>query len=218
MTYNVVSTGSSGNAVLINGGVLIDCGVPWKRLGPYASALRLVLLTHEHGDHFSPSTARALHKQRPGIRWGCCDWMVPHLLDAGVGWSVIDVYKPGRGDMYVNFLMLTPVEIPHNVQNCAYKITFIDDRHNGESIFYATDCATLDGVSAAGYGLYMIEANHGEEEIKERIQAKRAAGLYAYETEAARNHLSEEQALDWLARNMGPGSEYVFLHQHRERN
>ena len=34
MTYNIISTGSKGNAVVINGRILIDCGVPFKALEP----------------------------------------------------------------------------------------------------------------------------------------------------------------------------------------
>lgn len=48
MTYEVIATGSSGNAVLINNEILIDCGVSWKKIRPYAKKLKLVLLTHEH--------------------------------------------------------------------------------------------------------------------------------------------------------------------------
>lgn len=31
----IIATGSKGNAVLLSGGVLIDCGVPLKKLEPY---------------------------------------------------------------------------------------------------------------------------------------------------------------------------------------
>lgn len=48
MTYEVIATGSSGNAVLINNGILIDCGVSWKKIQPYTKRLKLVLLTHKH--------------------------------------------------------------------------------------------------------------------------------------------------------------------------
>lgn len=48
MTYEVIQTGSSGNAVLINNEILIDCGVSWKKIQPHAKKLKLVLLTHEH--------------------------------------------------------------------------------------------------------------------------------------------------------------------------
>ena len=76
MTYNIIATGSTGNAVLINDKILIDCGVPYKRLEPFVKGLKLVLLTHVHSDHFKPRTAAALHSERPALRFGCCPWMV----------------------------------------------------------------------------------------------------------------------------------------------
>lgn len=78
MMYDILATGSSGNAVVINGEILIDCGVPMKKLreSGYIKSLNLVLLTHSHGDHFNPATVRALHQERPALRWGCCEWMV----------------------------------------------------------------------------------------------------------------------------------------------
>lgn len=212
MTYEIIATGSSGNAVLINDAILIDCGVSWKKLEHYAKQIRLVLLTHEHGDHFKPSTVRALHRERPSVRFVCCDWMVKPLVDAGVSKMAIDVAPlVGSTIVYKSLdLSARPVSVPHNVKNCAWKI------YSGkECLFYATDCATLDGIEAKDFDIYMIEANHTKKEIAERIAAKDAAGQYAYEREAERNHLSQEQAMDWLAQNMGANSKYVFLHQHQ---
>lgn len=217
MTYNIIATGSSGNAVLINDAILIDCGVSWKKLEPYAKQIRLVLLTHEHGDHFKASTVRALHRERPSVRFACCEWMVKPLVDAGVGKDAIDVAEPtppgntSKALSYQNFAIVSPQPTQHNVKNCAWKIYI-----GKEWLFYATDCSTLDGIEAKDYDLYMIEANHTKKEIAERIAAKDAAGVYSYEREAARNHLSREQAMDWLAQNMGANSKYVFLHQHQD--
>ena len=50
--YEIIATGSDGNAVVINDIVLIDCGVPFKALKPYYKKLKLVLLTHIPADHF----------------------------------------------------------------------------------------------------------------------------------------------------------------------
>lgn len=210
MTYNIIATGSTGNAVLINDSILIDIGVPWKKIEPYANQVELVLTTHQHGDHFRPSTVRTFHKQHPATRWGCCEWMVGPLLEVGVDKRVIDVITPGWFQ-YGDGIMLKADEIPHNVRNCAWHVLA------GEALFYATDCSSLDGITARGCDLYMIEANHRSAEIEARIAAKRAAGEFAYEVEAAKNHLSEEQALDWLAANMGQKSRYVFLHGHRDK-
>lgn len=210
MTYDILATGSSGNAVVVNSEILIDCGVSMKKLreSGYIKGLKLVLLTHEHGDHFNAATVRALHKERPALRWGCCEWMVKKLLDAGVDKRVIDVYTPdlvyGYGDS-----MISPFSLVHDVPNCGYRILA------GKTIFYATDTGSLDHVEAKGYNLYLLEANHTRAEIEARIAEKQARGEFAYETRAAANHLSQEQALDWLARNAGPNSKYVFLHQHQ---
>lgn len=213
MTYNIISTGSKGNAVVINDRILIDCGVPFKVLEPVKNDLRLVLLTHIHGDHFNPRTVRALHKERHALRWGCCEWMVGPLLEAGVDKRRIDVYEQGIIFSY-NFCYdgfdVSPILLTHNVPNCGYRIY---DRR--EWLFYATDTGTLDGIEARGYDLYMIEANHTRAGIEARIEEKRAAGEFSYEWAAAQNHLSREQAEDWLYQQMGPNSRYVFLHQHQ---
>lgn len=216
MTFDILATGSTGNCVIINGEIAIDMGIPMKKLreSGYIKNLKLVLLTHQHGDHFNAATVRALHKERPALRWGCCEWMVPHLLEAGVDKRVIDVIATGEngasydegGGPYVE-----ADTIPHDAPNCCWHITF-----HGERLFYATDTSTLDHIEAKNYEYYLIEANHTRAEIEARIAEKQARGEFAYETRAAQNHLSQEQAMDWLARNAGPNSKYVFLHQHKE--
>ena len=220
MTFNVIATGSAGNAVVVNGNILIDCGVPFKVLSGVKKDLKLVLLTHAHGDHFRPRTVRALHKERPTLRWGCCEWMVPPLLEAGVDKRVIDVYDPDLPAflMYGPSLSVRPERLVHDVPNCGYHMIFTPEHGKRERLFYATDTATLDGVEAPGYDLYLIEANHTRDELEARAKAKREAGEFAYEYRAAANHLSQEQALDWLYSQMWPNSRYVFLHQHQERS
>lgn len=213
MNYEVIATGSTGNAVLINDRILIDCGVAWKKLGPYAKKIKLVLLTHIHGDHFKPSTVRSIHRERPSVRFGCCMWMAKALMEAGVRAGSIDILSSDYYSEYDGIARVQPVNTLHNVYNCAYRLVI-----DGKRVFYATDCSTLGGISAKDYDLYMIEANHTRADIEARISEKRAAGAYAYEIEAMRNHLSREQAEEWLALNAGPNSKYVFLHQHKEDN
>ena len=211
MTYNVIATGSTGNAVTVNEEILIDCGVPFKTLEPFIQPLKLVLLTHIHSDHFRPSTVAALHKARPALRWGCCPWMARPLLEAGVDKRCIDVFELGRIYRYDGICNVRPVALTHNVENCGYHLVI-----HGKRVFYATDTGTLSGIQARDYDLYLVEANHVQAEIEERIAQKQEAGEFAYEYAAARNHLSREQAEDWLYQNMGPNGRYVFLHGHKD--
>ena len=38
--YNIISTGSDGNATILEDFVLVDCGVPYKALEPYLGDYR----------------------------------------------------------------------------------------------------------------------------------------------------------------------------------
>lgn len=211
MRFDIIATGSSGNAVVLNGNILIDCGVPFNKLKNVKKDLKLVLLTHRHADHFNPRTVRALAKERPTLRWCCCEWMVEPLVEAGVDKRVIDVFDPDC-DYWYGLLHLSPVQLVHDAPNCGWRAGV-----DGEKIFYATDTGTLDGIEAKNYDLYLIEANYAKVDIEERIREKHAAGEFSYEYRAAANHLSEEQAIEWLHQNMGPNSKFVFLHQHKEK-
>lgn len=48
MEYEIIATGSAGNAVVLNKYVLIDIGVPFKALKSVYRDLKIVLLTHIH--------------------------------------------------------------------------------------------------------------------------------------------------------------------------
>lgn len=209
MNYNIISTGSKGNAVVLNNRLLIDCGVNYKQLSPYVSGLQLVLLTHIHGDHFYPSTIKKLAKMRPTLRFGCCDWLLKDLISCGVQKWRIDVFTPDLLNAYSDNLQITAVELTHDVPNCGYKI-FID----GEKIFYATDTNNLNGITAPEYDLYMIEANYEDDEIQERIRKKEESGQYAYEYEVLKNHLSKQKCDDFIVRNAGTKSKFIYMHGH----
>lgn len=210
--YHVISTGSKGNAVVINEFILVDCGVPFKSIKPFASKLKLVLLTHIHSDHFRPSTLRALSKERPTLRFACCSWLASDLVAAGVPAKNIDILEIGVMYGY-GICNVIPVALVHNVPNCGYKIHFPIGK-----VFYATDTNNLNGISARNYDLYMVEANHEEEAILKKIADKKAAGEYAYEVHAMRNHLSKDKCDDFIYRNIGQHGEYVYLHCHVEED
>lgn len=211
MKYNIIATGSQGNAVILNNFILIDCGVPFKALKDVYNDLQIVLLTHEHIDHLNKTTIRNLAKERPTLRFGCCEWLVPILVECNVSKRNIDVYEIGKIYDYKAF-KVSPIKLYHNVPNAGYRL-FFDDK----KAIYATDTAHLKGITAKDYNLYLIEANYEDEELQERINAKVEKGEYCYELNVENRHLSHEQASDFLLENMGKHSSYVFLHGHKEK-
>ena len=211
MDYHVIATGSTGNAVLIEKNVLIDAGVAYKKIEPYMGDIKLVLLTHVHSDHFKPSTVRRMALEKPLLRFGCGAFLAPELVKAGVPKQQIDILKPKMLYGY-GICNVIPVELVHDVPNFGYKLHYPTGK-----IFYATDTGSLSQVSAKGYDLYLVERNYDDAELRARMDEKLANGQYAYEQRALRYHLSEKKVNDWLYKNMGKNSEYVYLHCHVER-
>lgn len=48
MNYEIIASGSSGNALLIENKILIDCGVPFSKISSFYKDIKAVLLTHVH--------------------------------------------------------------------------------------------------------------------------------------------------------------------------
>lgn len=211
MNYNIIKTGSQGNAVVLNDYLMVDIGVSFKALNEVYKDLKIVLITHEHHDHIKRATVKKLAKERPTLRWACCDWLVPKLLECGVEQKNIDVLEIGKIYDYGAF-KVSPIKLYHDVPNCGFRLYFGDTK-----VFYATDTEHLNGIVAKDYDYYFIEANYVTSELEERIRQKQEAGEYSYEMNAAKRHLSHEQASAFLLENMRKDSEYVFLHGHIEK-
>lgn len=207
MTYKIINTGSDGNATIVEDTVLIDCGVSFKKIKPYIQKIQLVLLTHIHQDHFNKTTISRLAKDRPTLRFGCCEWLVQELINCGVAKGNIDVYILDKKAIYNNNLKVKPVKLYHDVPQCGYKIEI-----NNYKVFYATDTKTLEGIKAIGYDYYFVEANYvNDEELHGR-----AYNDY-YENRVKNTHLSKEYTTKWLLENMSDFSKYKFMHEHKEK-
>lgn len=162
-------------------------------------------------DHFKVNTIRTLAKERPTLRFGCCEWLVSNLIECGVNKRNIDLYETDKTYDY-GVCQITPVPLIHNAPNCGYKIIVGNDKY-----FYATDTNTLSHIDAVGYDVYLVEANYTEEDIYNRISEKIEKGQYAYEFDVLKNHLSKEKCDEWLSRNMDWNGSFIYMHQHVDK-
>ena len=208
MNYDIIATGSKGNATVIDTKILIDCGVPFKKLNRHYKNLSIVLLTHIHSDHFNKATIKKLAFERPLIRFGCGKHLVQALIDCKVPKRNIDVLEPNHTYEYGTFT-ICPVSLIHNVENIGYKITL-----GNEKMLYATDTNEISHISAKNFDYYFIEAKYPDDEIRERIEKKNISGEYAYEYGVLNNHLSNEKCDTWLLENIGDNSHVIYMHQH----
>lgn len=201
--YNVLKTGSKGNAIIYHKSIMVDCGVPCSLIQPYVNILQIVLLTHQHGDHINIGALKRLQSERPSLRVGCCKWMLEKLE----GVNNIDVYEIGKLYDYGSF-QVSPVKLFHDVPNCGYRI-FKD----GSKIIHCTDTYTLEGITAKDYDLYAIEHNYNEDTIKGLIENLDREGKYTHLRGSINSHLSEQQARDFIYKNRKESSQVLRLHE-----
>ncbi|WP_454983642.1 MBL fold metallo-hydrolase, partial [Capnocytophaga sputigena] len=176
----VISSGSKGNAVIYNNAIMVDCGVSLKALEAVKRSLKIVLLTHKHGDHLKIRTLQRLQAERPALRVACGDFLLEELPCI----KNIDVLQVGKIYDYGAF-KVSPVKLYHDVPNFGWRI-FLP---NGQKIFHATDTVHLEGITAKGYDLYAIEHNYCEEYIQQAIEEARANGEYTHAYGNINTHL-----------------------------
>lgn len=220
MTCEIIATGSKGNAVLLNGKYLFDCGVPFGKLKPHLKDIKVVFLTHIHSDHFWRDAIYKLHTRRPTVRFVCAlNLLVPLATECAVDPNNIVLVKPGALTK-INFgpesIHINVFALVHNVENVGYAVEVIGGDEPGKAM-YATDTQYIP-VSAPELDLYMVESNYRDaNELRERKERKISQGGFVYEDSVAVSHMSHETVTRWLEQNAGPHSEVVFLHQHVEK-
>lgn len=203
--YKIISSGSNGNAVIYLNKIMVDCGVPFKKLTGLYKDLSVVLLTHEHGDHIKQDTLRKLSINHPNLKVVCPEYLLfkvkpvvkrHQIVVAEIG----KVYQVGN-------ITFSPVKLYHNVPNVGYRIMM-----DNIKILHATDTCTLDGIIAKNYNLYGLEFNYDEETIQDVINEKREKGIFVYEEEAILNHLSWQKAQAFYDSQKGSKSQLLKLH------
>ena len=210
MTYKILASSSEGNGLVVEETILIDCGISFKKLKDDYKKLKIVFLTHRHQDHFNKVTIKKLAIERPTIRFGCCEWLVKDLVECGVEKKNIDVLEIGKIYDYKDFKVI-PINLYHDVPNCGYKLKI-----NGNKLIYATDTSRIDHIIAKNYDFYFIEGNYeSDEELARRKSDKLLSSKFVYEDRVKETHLSKVQATEWLMKNMGENSKYIFMHEHK---
>lgn len=218
MTCDVIATGSKGNAVLLNGRFLFDCGVPFNVLKGHLKGIQVVFLTHIHGDHFQKRTISKIHRVRPSIRFVCGrNLLVPLCCECGVSLENVILCEPGKqtsvywGPEYIEFQCF---DLIHNVGNVGWVVKVVGGSEPGTAM-YATDTQYIP-VNMPGLDLYMVECNYHVDELKKRREKKISEGKFLYEDTVEAAHMSHETVTAWLGQNAAAHSQVVFLHQHIE--
>lgn len=197
MNYNIISSGSKGNCVIIND-VMVDAGVPFRSIKKYLYDIKYLLLTHVHSDHIKPKTLQLIAEEFPKIKiignhevhqvWHC-----DYIANAGFEIVTNDyIFKP--------FLCL------HDVLCYGYVWDYL-----GQKILYATDTGSMENAPNEKYDYFFIESNHDEQKL-EKVRNEYKGGYNPYLS--GKRHLSTQQAKGfYYTHRRSPDSAFIELHK-----
>lgn len=216
-SYNVVASGSSGNAVVYHNEILVDLGIAYARIERYLPTIKYLLLTHRHTDHLNIKSILTLAADYPEIMILGNSETITILSDYGV--ENTHVLQSGRW-YDLGHYKISPVDLIHDETNFGYRIfkkiykTVSEDfrlEWDYHKTLHATDCVNLFDIEAYDYDVYAIEKNYCEDLIQKGIENKLANGEYIREYRTMENHQSIQEANKWLKINNVNG-EVVPLH------
>lgn len=201
LDYKVIASGSKGNCVVI-GNVMVDCGVPYKKVKEYLYDIDVLLYTHAHGDHFREATFKRIRKEFPNISIAANEtlWEVANT-DFDV---LIKDYKPFEA----GGLTFTPFPGIHDVEVHGFD-WYVGDLH----IIYMTDSNTLEYAPCKDkYDYCFIESNHDEKKLQAAFRKSKSYGYNAYSS--GKRHLSTHDSKKfYLLNRRSKESEWIELHK-----
>lgn len=184
MTFhiNILETGSSGNSIIIDGVIMLDAGVPERRVQEIyhinPKKLELLFVSHKHSDHKSLPLIRTCIKNGSDIR-------IPQAV-------YDEIKEEGKLDItaYTNItchdkeLSFTKV-----IDGITYKFQLLPQKHHdivnygiviekeNERLLYVTDLDTVQAtdigpglIEAGSFDVIIMEGNYDEIWLREYIQ------------------------------------------------
>ena len=191
MKFDILTSGSQGNAILFDDGILLDTGISFKKL----PKIKMVLLTHIHGDHFNSSTIRNIHVNDESIKFCCGNFLVDDLLKIGLPKENIKIIEAGKLYKFEG-VTFSPFNLYHDVPNFGYRLM-----KDGYKHIHATDTFSIDGITAKDYDSATLEANHCIDAARKIIDDRKKDREFCHLERAVRTHLSVQKSVEFIKKN-----------------
>lgn len=212
----ILGTGSTGNAVLIDDTIMIDCGLGVNKLLPYLQNVRHLFITHRHSDHLNISVLKNIAKKvsKSIIRFGlhvnsdCYNMIerkapeIAEMIESErlTSHSLLDLKIDG-----VEYKIET-YPLYHDVENQGFVIT-----KNGKTLIHATDTSTMKDAPNRQFDVILVEGNYDESKLIEYLKSDDREVRYR----AARNlrHLSIQAHENFVKSHSHPDTISLMLHE-----
>lgn len=184
LNYEIIASGSRGNCVVIED-IMIDCGVPFKKIKGHLYDKKYLLLTHIHGDHIKPKTLENIKRMFPKITI-IGNWEVHQQYGVNI------VCNAGF-EVVTDYYTFLPFECNHDV--LTYGFTW---KYQDNNIIYVTDTGDMKNAPTdRKYDYFFMESNH-DQRIIDQIDSSN----YGYDVQAsATRHLSTQQGKGFFYTN-----------------
>lgn len=197
LDYNVIATGSGGNAVRIEN-ILMDAGIPYSKLKNELNKVKYVVYTHKHTDHFNLTTYLRIRENFPYIQV-IGNWEIGSLVKLD---HIINAGYP----IQVGEYLFNACQVEHDVLTYAYYF-----KVKGYDVLFATDLANTDSLPNKKFDYIFLESNYDEDVIKQ-VKNKHYGRYYPY-LDSTTRHLSRQQNLAYFyIHKKDTDSELVELH------
>lgn len=228
LKFNIISTGSQdGNCVLI-GGLLIDCGVPYKSIKPYIDDIHSLFITHIHSDHLNKSTLTRLIKE--GVNVYCVETRSSKSVGKLIKYQFEDDYidrvnfiKSNKAKQLLRFKFnvgfenfdITLYPTIHDVPNHALQIEYVKKGEEKLNILYATDLASSAQLPQGDveFDYCFLEANYTEKKLEAIIARSKKNKKYTHVARSKRSHLSKEECRSYYYDHNKKNSQLIELHK-----
>ena len=199
LDYNIIGTGSSGNAVRIEN-IMFDCGVAFSKMKEDLYKVDALLLTHSHSDHIKPATLKRIRKDFPRVKvYGNAHTAYQYDVDKVIGTSEFKIKK----------MKVIPFDGVHDVPVTGYILCM-----KGMNILYMTDSSHVEIPEGYPLDYVFLESNY--DEVKLKMTAKRYARKGYDPYDAVLRHLSTQKCKEFYYVNRrNKDSVLVELHQSR---
>jgi len=198
LDYNVIASGSSGNAVRI-GSIMIDCGIPFKKMKEDLYKVDTLLITHAHGDHIKAATYDSIRSEFPRIKvYANADVAYRFHVDTVIGTKKFVLPKKR---------IIRPYDGRHDVP-----VTFFIITMDGLNILYATDTNRIDNPEEIPIDYCFLEANYDERKLQ---QLRKQYKTRSYDPiDSSLRHLSVQKCKEfYFVNRRDADSELIELHK-----
>lgn len=222
MKYNILASSSKGNCMIAENFLMVDVGVPFELIfsnGFSAIDIKVVLITHRHGDHLNLATLTELVSQNPTITIISNADVIGLLKEQNMDGNLIVL---GLDEKFIyeqnmDTYTIIPIQLTHdfNIPCYGYRILIKDIFGDMFRWIYMTDTGGFDGISAKDYDLFTIESNYDSEELIQIVQEKMLKGEFCHEFRTMMAHTSNGQCTDFYLENKHENSILERMHNRK---